>query len=131
MTCDHNEWKDSSTCKVTLSMLNPSKDHPHACQLCLQDVGGTPSIGNHTEEKDARGYTGESVCVCFFLFSCAELFRSTRALMRDAFFCFYFLCRYVCLATFTFFSDRDHTHQIYFLSQIILYMRHFHLTVQL
>ncbi|CAM9888249.1 unnamed protein product, partial [Hapterophycus canaliculatus] len=46
VTCDHNVLKDNSICKVTLSMLKPSKDHPHYCQLCLQDVGGSPSIGN-------------------------------------------------------------------------------------
>ncbi|CAM9460729.1 unnamed protein product [Pylaiella littoralis] len=38
-------------------MLLASKDHPHACQLCLCDVGGYPSIGIPTEEKDDRGYT--------------------------------------------------------------------------
>ncbi|CAN0324626.1 unnamed protein product [Pylaiella littoralis] len=57
-TCDQNIWNDKNTCKVTLSMLLASKDHPHACQLCLCDVGGYPSIGIPTEEKDDRGYTG-------------------------------------------------------------------------
>ncbi|CAN0087974.1 unnamed protein product, partial [Pylaiella littoralis] len=38
-------------------MLLASKDHPHGCQLCLCDVGGYPSIGIPTDEKDDRGYT--------------------------------------------------------------------------
>ncbi|CAM9541652.1 unnamed protein product [Pylaiella littoralis] len=33
-------------------MLLASKDHPHGCQLCLCDVGGYPSIGIPTDEKD-------------------------------------------------------------------------------
>ncbi|CAN0387018.1 unnamed protein product, partial [Pylaiella littoralis] len=41
-------------------MLLASKDHPHGCQLCLCDVGGYPSIGIPTDEKDDRGYTGGS-----------------------------------------------------------------------
>ncbi|CAN0398343.1 unnamed protein product, partial [Pylaiella littoralis] len=43
--------------KFTLSMLLASKDHPHGCQLCVCDVGGYPSIGIPTDEKDDRGYT--------------------------------------------------------------------------
>ncbi|CAM9654451.1 unnamed protein product [Pylaiella littoralis] len=57
VTCDRNVWSDKDTCKVTLSMLLASKDHPHGCQLCLCDVGGYPSIGIPTDEKDDRGYT--------------------------------------------------------------------------
>ncbi|CAM9416069.1 unnamed protein product, partial [Pylaiella littoralis] len=34
---------ETSLFDVTLSMLLASKDHPHACQLCLCDVGGYPS----------------------------------------------------------------------------------------
>ncbi|CAN0236810.1 unnamed protein product, partial [Pylaiella littoralis] len=52
VTCDQNVWSDKDTCKVTLSMLLASKDHPHGCQLCLCDVGGYPSIGIPTDEKD-------------------------------------------------------------------------------
>ncbi|CAN0097199.1 unnamed protein product, partial [Pylaiella littoralis] len=29
VTCDQNVWSDKDTCKVTLSMLLASKDHPH------------------------------------------------------------------------------------------------------
>ena len=43
VVCDHNEFNNPSTCNV----------------LCLQDVGGSPSVGKATDEKDARGYTGE------------------------------------------------------------------------
>ncbi|CAN0443469.1 unnamed protein product, partial [Pylaiella littoralis] len=44
--------EDLAHFKVTLSMLLASKDHPHGCQLCLCDVGGYPSIGIPTDEKD-------------------------------------------------------------------------------
>ena len=44
---------------LTLSLLKANRDFPHNCQLCLQDVGGSPSVGKATDEKDARGYTGE------------------------------------------------------------------------
>ena len=43
----------SSLCKVTLSLLKANRDFPHNCQLCLQDVGGSPSVGKATDEKDA------------------------------------------------------------------------------
>ena len=59
VVCDHNEFNNPSTCKVTLSLLKANRDFPHNCQLCLQDVGGSPSVGKATDEKDARGYTGE------------------------------------------------------------------------
>ena len=41
------------------ALLKANRDFPHNCQLCLQDVGGSPSVGKATDEKDARGYTGE------------------------------------------------------------------------
>ena len=59
VVCDHNQFNNPSTCKVTLSLLKANRDYPHNCQLCLQDVGGSPSVGKATDEKDARGYTGE------------------------------------------------------------------------
>ena len=59
VVCDHNEFNNPSTCKLTLSLLKANRDFPHNCQLCLQDVGGSPSVGKATDEKDARGYTGE------------------------------------------------------------------------
>ena len=59
VVCDHNEFNNPSTCKVTLSLLKANRDFPHNCQLCLQDVGGSPSVGKATDEKDSRGYTGE------------------------------------------------------------------------
>ncbi|CAM9690920.1 unnamed protein product, partial [Pylaiella littoralis] len=39
VTCDQNVWSDKDMCKVTLSMLLASKDHPHGYQLCLCDIG--------------------------------------------------------------------------------------------
>lgn len=59
--------------KVTLSILLASKDHPHRCQLCLSDVGGYPSIGIPTGEKDDRGYTGKRACVFVYLGACVLL----------------------------------------------------------
>eukprot|EP00904_Undaria_pinnatifida_P012726 jgi/Undpi1/8584/HiC_scaffold_25.g11049.m1 len=59
-TCDKNDWRDPETCKVTCSFLAPSKDHPHNCHICLQDVGGKPSIGIPTDEVDDRGYKARS-----------------------------------------------------------------------
>ena len=41
VVCDHNEFNNPSTCKVTLSLLKANRDFPHNCQLCLQDVGGS------------------------------------------------------------------------------------------
>ena len=73
VTCDHNVWQDPSTCKGTLSMLKPSKDHLHHCSLCLQDVGGKPSLGCQTGEMDSRGYAGkklEKLCLTARLYCC-------------------------------------------------------------
>eukprot|EP00904_Undaria_pinnatifida_P008879 jgi/Undpi1/5120/HiC_scaffold_19.g08472.m1 len=67
-TCDKNDWRDPETCKVTCSFLAPSKDHPHNCHICLQDVGGKPSIGIPTDEVDDRGYkVWENYCAVFSL----------------------------------------------------------------
>ncbi|CAN0205322.1 unnamed protein product, partial [Ectocarpus sp. 4 AP-2014] len=52
LTCDQNEWKNPGSCKVSLSLLKASKDHPHLCTLCLQDVGGKPSLGTSTGKTD-------------------------------------------------------------------------------
>ena len=56
--CDHRILNKSS-CQVTTTILQASDDHPKFCQLCDRAVGGTPTLGEPTDEKDDRGYTGE------------------------------------------------------------------------
>ena len=71
-SCDHRVYGDDDSCDVTTTLLQPSTDHPKFCLVCISPVGGTPTLGEPTQEKDQRGYTGEPfvfVLALFFFFS--------------------------------------------------------------
>lgn len=53
-------YKDPSTCQFTCSSFVPTRRTPiNYYMVCREDVGGSPSIGEPTKEKDARCYFGE------------------------------------------------------------------------
>ena len=58
-SCDHRVHGDQDSCQVTTTLLQRSTDHPKFCLVCNSPVGGTPTLGEPTDEKDDRGYTGE------------------------------------------------------------------------
>ena len=58
-SCDHRVYGDKDSCQVTTILLQRSSDHPKFCLACNSPVGGTPTLGEPTDEKDERGYTGE------------------------------------------------------------------------
>ena len=57
--CDHRVYGDQDSFQVTTTLLQRSTDHPKFCLVCNSPVGGTPTLGEPTDEKDDRGYTGE------------------------------------------------------------------------
>ena len=75
-SCDHRVYGDDDSCDVTTTLLQQSTDHPKFCLVCISPVGGTPTLGEPTQEKDQRGYTGEPfvhtpiyiLCACPFSF---------------------------------------------------------------
>jgi len=65
-SCDQRVYGDDDSCQVTTTILQPSKDNPKHCLVCNTPVGGSPTLGEPTEEKDDRGYTGKfSLSVAF------------------------------------------------------------------
>ncbi|CAB1105735.1 unnamed protein product [Ectocarpus sp. CCAP 1310/34] len=53
--CDQKDSQDSTTCQVSCSILSARGSDPPICQLCLTSVGGTPSLGVLSGEKNSQG----------------------------------------------------------------------------
>ena len=51
VVCTKQVYQDPTTCQFTCSFFRQSKDNPHICLPCTEDVGGTPSLGESTEER--------------------------------------------------------------------------------
>ncbi|CAN0014012.1 unnamed protein product [Pylaiella littoralis] len=67
-SCDQRVYGDDNSCQATTTILQPSKDNAKYYLVCNTPVGGTPTLGEPTEEKDDRGYTvWNNVHACFNL----------------------------------------------------------------
>eukprot|EP00903_Cladosiphon_okamuranus_P016353 g15081.t1 len=49
--CDKNDSQDPDTCQVSCTLLT-ARGKPAPCELCLTPVGGTPSLGVLSDEKN-------------------------------------------------------------------------------
>ena len=62
--CDQKDSQDLTTCQVSCTILSARGSDPPICQLCLTSVGGTPSLGVLSGEKNSQGRDGKQLSTC-------------------------------------------------------------------